>query len=324
MRVSETSKSIYHYTTLNGLLGILNSQCLWCTQYLFMNDSSEVLLFKPRLVELLIPTVMERYRKLCEDNPRTVPFLDQHGGLQQVAERDTAGLVDAQYRVTGDDIYITSFCGEHTNPYVNANGLLSQWRAYGQGGGFAIVFNTAQLEELLIQQEAPAYSYEPCHMSDVVYSDDENRFQSELGQSVSDIADYITELFTAILARREEPDATKAYPAFVECISRYKHRGFNEENEVRIVAVPTPRERYPELLKKRGSQTLPEKPRRFRSNGAGLIQYIELFSSLDITLPIERIIVGPHRDKQIRASTISEKVRDRGIEVTISDIPFLG
>ena len=147
MRVSEVSKSVYHYTTLGGLLGILQSQSLWCTQYSFMNDSSEVLLFKTRLVELLVPTIAKNYRKLCDGDPRAVRFFDQLGGLQKVAEQDTLAIVNAKYQVTGDDIYITSFCGKHSDAYVNDNGLLR--RAYGTGGGFAVVFNTAQLEDLV-------------------------------------------------------------------------------------------------------------------------------------------------------------------------------
>jgi hypothetical protein len=171
-------------------------------------------------------------------------------------------------------------------------------------------------------REARAYSYEPCHLSDVVYSHDEMRFQSELGRSISHLAEYIAELLTSILDGEDDaPDAATAYPAFVECISRYKHRAFVEEHEVRIVAFPTPREKYPILSRMRGSQIAPEKPRKLRSSGA---QYIELFGWPDITLPIERIIVGPHKEKSGRELTVREMVEENNIQVTVSDIPFVG
>jgi hypothetical protein len=52
------------------------------------------------------------------------------------------------YESVGQNFYVTCFCGESDDEYVNQNGLLSQWRGYGDGG-FAIVFDTRGIEELL-------------------------------------------------------------------------------------------------------------------------------------------------------------------------------
>jgi hypothetical protein len=45
----ETDERLYHYTTWEGLWGILQTPCLWATHYKFLNDYSEILLFKPKL-----------------------------------------------------------------------------------------------------------------------------------------------------------------------------------------------------------------------------------------------------------------------------------
>lgn len=38
----DENKIIYQYTTWNGLKGIIESECLWLTDYQFLNDISEV------------------------------------------------------------------------------------------------------------------------------------------------------------------------------------------------------------------------------------------------------------------------------------------
>jgi hypothetical protein len=52
--------------------------------------------------------------------------------------------------------------------------------------------------------------------------------------------------------------------------------------------------------------------------------YIELFNSINTELPIERIIVGPHKEKEARAAALSVMLRNTKIEITCSDIPFVG
>jgi hypothetical protein len=60
-----------------------------------------------------------------------------------IAEHDAVKIIDAMYRVTGDNFFVTSFCGRHADDYVNTNGLLSQWRGYGGDQGVMIEFETA-------------------------------------------------------------------------------------------------------------------------------------------------------------------------------------
>ena len=126
------------------------------------------------------------------------------------------------------------------------------------------------------------------------------------------------------LSHDEAPDGTNAFPSFVKCITRYKHHGFKEENEVRIVCLPTNQnEEYLKLAKKENSTLRPEKERKFRQKNGKLVPYIELFNSTDIVLPIERIIVGPHSDKESRATTLRVMFRKTNTEITISEIPFI-
>jgi len=325
-KISEVYEKLYHYTDWDGLLGILQNKNLRATHYRFLNDYSEIVLFKDKLISLILPYVREAYDKLVDDSPHIEQQIHREGGLSQVIQHDTEGVVDAQYRATGDEIYILSFCGQNKNPNINNNGLLSQWRGYGAGGGFALVFSSQKLEEML-EIETKKFEYSAMHLSDLIYSDDENRLREELSEDLSIISDVVKLLFDhQKLDEMEKFEAIgKAYHPFVHCISRYKHYGFSEENEVRVVALPTVLDQESIELAKAEDITLqPEKERNFRAKNDQLVPYIELFKTIDIELPIEKIIVGPNKEKETRAATLRVMLRNTKIEVTCSDIPFVG
>lgn len=324
---SEVYEKLYHYTTWDGLIGILQPpQTLWATHYRCLNDYSEIVLFRDKLISLLLPYVHEEYEQLIKQSPQIEQSIKQEGGLGQVVQHDTEVVVDAQYRATGDEIYILSFCGQHKNPHVNNNGLLSQWRAYGTGGGFALVFSTKKLVEIL-DVEAKGFSYSAMHLSDLIYSGDEKKLKGKLSEDLSNIAKVVKTLLDREKLSRKEVLQTlgKGYLPFVKCISRYKHCGFSEENESRIVALPTVMDQeYLKLANSDGVALKPEKERKFRKKNGQHIPYIELFNSIDIELPIEQIIVGPHKEKETRAAALRVMLRKTNIEITCSDIPYAG
>ena len=43
LQEAEPREVLYHYTNQDGLLGILRSRCIWCTDIRFLNDSRDVL-----------------------------------------------------------------------------------------------------------------------------------------------------------------------------------------------------------------------------------------------------------------------------------------
>jgi hypothetical protein len=166
------------------------------------------------------------------------------------------------------------------------------------------------------------------HLSDLIYSDDENKLKEELSEDLSIIAGAVRLFFhQAELSEKEFlEEAEKAYEPFVRCITRYKHCGFSEENEVRAVFLPTVDQRYLELAKENSIplQPQPEKERKFRIKNGELIPYIELCNSINIDLPIEKIIVGPHKEKETRAAVLRMMLKDKKIEIACSDIPYVG
>lgn len=108
----------------------------------------------------------------------------------------------------------------------------------------------------------------------------------------------------------------------------HKHRGFSEEAEVRIVAVPTNAKLF--ALAQTAGDKRPKKPVEFAMKQGVLVPFIMLFgrqlSGDAENLPIRRVIVGPHPDKLKRKKSVELMLEEHGIDanVTVSDIPYLG
>jgi hypothetical protein len=110
---------LFHYTDTKGLLGILNSNCLWATSALYLNDSSE---YKYGL-NLIKQAVRERSRSTNDDEERSaLEFV--WDGLSEVFPT----VCIASLTQKGD--------------------LLSQWRAYARNGGFALGLHADNLRNL--------------------------------------------------------------------------------------------------------------------------------------------------------------------------------
>lgn len=131
------------------------------------------------------------------------------------------------------------------------------------------------------------------HLSDVIYSDNETRLEEELSENLSTLAKDVMWYFDPSKSNAEKRVAgVKGYKAFVGCISRYKHCGLSEENEVRVVCLPAIVNESSKEYAQTNSATLkPEEERKFRDKHGQLVPYIELFGLLGIDLPIKRIIV---------------------------------
>jgi Protein of unknown function (DUF2971) len=103
--IDETAPSIlYHYTTCNGLLGILETNKLWASDVRYLNDSKE------------IDYGLEMIRSICHE---FAPSISAAHAERLRTLTETLSVVDTTYAAC--------FC--------ESDDLLSQWRAYGSGDG---------------------------------------------------------------------------------------------------------------------------------------------------------------------------------------------
>lgn len=111
---------IYHYTDLNGLKGIVESNSLWATNFRFLNDAAE----------------LEHGVKALES---ALVYLEDELGKENTdfILRELKIYQSRSFR----DIYNISFCEEPD--------LLSQWRGYGAYQGVCLEFDRDELDEKL-------------------------------------------------------------------------------------------------------------------------------------------------------------------------------
>ncbi len=321
-KLSDISPCLYHYTNEQGLKGILESQCLWATHYKFLNDTSEIELAKTKLREILYPSVLKLIKEIIPRYINSQKFIETYGSFEEFARHDTELVLS---NLIAPEIYITSFCAESTDKYINENGILSQWRAYGGDGGFAIVLNTQKIFEML-KLELDTFHYERFLLGNVIYSEDDENCQSQVSELIPLISNLLEEIYGRKLQGQGKPETNektvKISSLSAQFMANYKHRGFKEECEARIVAMLIDATKD-EIKNFKDYNSKPEKERKFRNKNGVQVPYIDLFHSLDRKLPIEKIIVGPNKDKELRAAALRIMLRNTDINVTVSEIPYI-
>ena len=312
---------LWHYTTKSGLEGILSSKQLWATDFRCLNDTSEIRHLRSYLDPYLLPQMVKIYRNEYERNNDLRAAVTGRGGIEKCALHDAKVIINSLYEHTfsqklGDGPFIISFCSHvNADDWTTQHGLLSQWRAYADGG-YAIVFDTKGLIDLLTQENA-AYYYWHMQLSDVIYDDDMHRFEHECSNILDIIPNALNDIFRS--ADLENlPNVDRLFRPFVGATSRFKHRAFREESEVRIVAYPLREEEIPEQ-----ERTLTRSFKRTHIR-CGNIAYIKLFDgNRDLPFPIKRIVVGPYsRQVDLRAEAL-RLVADQDFPVECSCTPYM-
>jgi hypothetical protein len=132
-RERATPSEVFHYTTLEGFLGIIRSRHIHASQIAYLNDAAEMSYGRDLLAQVI--KAQGYLEKGYRDNDATtlVSLLGKYAERARTAE-----------------IFTFSLC-------ANDN-LLSQWRAYAdRGAGIAIGFQTENLATSI----RPATSFHP-------------------------------------------------------------------------------------------------------------------------------------------------------------------
>lgn len=197
--------NLYHYTTLSGLLGIIQSQKLWGTESSYLNDGSEIKYGLKLLEDILFSFAKDK---------------------EPWAHKLVALTIESLKRLHNTEIYISCFC---------ENGdLLSQWKGYSQfGEGFAIGLEANQLSRF--KRKHPFVYID---IRKVIYDRETqssitrqiiNTFYTDIKKLISDNpneADYIIDHASSALATPLEMN-----------LLRFKHQSFKEEHEWRAIYI---------------------------------------------------------------------------------------
>jgi hypothetical protein len=283
---------LYHYTSADGLKGIIESNELWATSAYFMNDSAEILYGCKLLV-----TALDGWRTQHQESLRSISFSMSYD-LSKAFGEDLPKTVIPP-------IYLICFCED--------DNLLSQWRAYGQSGGFSIGFKPnigSRFENVAFTPEPKTYT------STWVKVEYERSKQvqtcNSLLESLLAVVDEV-ETERAIVAIEDHP--LTGYSAFLKVIREllleeiigFKNDAFKSENEWRIVV--RPRE-----LKKQGVDDGGKTPTPiyFRCSNGMPVPYVKVNGKAKGKLPISCIRSGPTLDKNLARIAISTMLNQNG------------
>jgi hypothetical protein len=205
------SDLLYHYTTREGMLGILRSKNLRFGHSTSFNDPNEILYGQ----KVIVSVIQDRLTN--EENQDVRRFLSILTGF--------VNLTDS----IGYDFYIACFC--------ETDNLLSQWRAYSsQGGGFCLGFDLGEKTKM-VPDESDLISEVYLCLRKVLY--DENTQKDLVGK-------YIDSLIAAVKAvdlseGDSDPQvkislmAIEAANVLWDFVISFKNAVFKEETEWRIV-----------------------------------------------------------------------------------------
>src|SRR4029077_10628167 len=112
-------------------------------------------------------------------------------------------------------------------------------------------------------------------------------------------------------------------PLFMLGATRFKHQGFQEEREVRVVAIPATTKIIASELGRHPEYGSPDRWKQVHARDVRHIRYIALFDMLKATLPIKRVIVGPSRNQRENCER-ARAIIAAGVPVTLSATPFIG
>jgi hypothetical protein len=286
----ESEKILYHYTSLEGLLGIIESKSIWATNVLYLNDASE-LNYSINLLREEINNVKEK-----------IPVVSK--GLGKFSFFD--GLIENIDKIISHPYPIGFFVCS----FSEEKDLLSQWRGYcPRGIGFSVGFNLDKLKGCAEDSK--------CSITLCNYNEEDQK--SALRKVISDIyARYDVEIknssWPGPWGETEQELFADLLMQFIELAPTFKHSKFEAEREWRIIV----------------SRNLKSikfiKSIRFRPGQSMIVPYIKIpLPTEGDNLIINKIVVGPTHEPRLSKASVEMLLESKNVkfdEVQYSTIPF--
>jgi hypothetical protein len=223
---ASVAETLYHYTGIGALLGIINSKSVWASHAYYLNDSREIL----HACDVLKDLVLSRR--------------GHHGAVEQEFLDQLVSWLRT-FRENAYHIYFFSLSRERS--------LLSQWRSYTpHGKGVSLGFSAATLNAMLQQNG--------CRIAECRYSDHGHRevLEALLGKLLTTFRQKCSDLdVTKDHASQKYFSFLEDYRGdFLQVLSIIKHNAFKEEAEWRVISQYYPNFAVPEINYREGASML--------------------------------------------------------------------
>ncbi|MDY6949381.1 MAG: DUF2971 domain-containing protein [Pseudomonadota bacterium] len=206
-------RTLWHYTTIPALLGILRTGILWASDTRFLNDSGELKYAASLLDEM---TERETFANWGLRRPAFIDA-DMWSAVRRSVPRNGKTLMQTSLRWAHENTntYIACFCEDEN--------LLSQWRGYGSRQPVAIGLGIDALHA--------AASDHGARIERCVYN---RRMQQKM--VVESLGTYLQQLWDANGDdANDRTIAAAAAKSFLPYGPMFKHPDFSEEREWRLV-----------------------------------------------------------------------------------------
>jgi len=344
--MKEDITALYHYTSVGGLKGIIESGCIHATNIKYLNDSKEFI-FGLDYFSKIFPHPDSIFQLPV---PEGMPLYDHF--IESLINQT---LSTFRYRRESSNYFVISFS---KNPDV-----LSQWRAYGkENAGYCIKFHYGCLFYPSDSLDGMISKVEYINPDDLTLSRERlesiknSDWKPELLKKMPWLATNDIDEYEKMLAKMKElykthsgefsipidefetdknypdkvdlndnnPDWYTAIDAFdffvieptlANIAYSWKHHSFYEEEEYRLVI-----QRDDELL-----STLEKRPVKFKEGKTFLVPYIEIPYDFKNKKIIEEVIVGPCPHPNEAASSVQqflERNLNNAVKVIDSKIPY--
>ena len=277
MRNKTGGGELFHYTSADGLKGIVEDSAIWATSAYYLNDSSEMLYGYSILNTVLDDWLLKHPRSL-DSLPRRIA-LNLRGEFGELLPK---GLMF-------HPIFLACFCEE--------DNLLSQWRAYGKTGGYSIGISCES--EGIAQNLKPEPSVYSARWLKVTY--DKIEQESRCRSTLDSLFDILADPKLASAIQEIHDSAVWGYTVLfklirdilLEEIVAFKNEAFAVEKEWRIVV--RPREVVKQGMDDGGKALIPI---MFRTMDGQLIPYVRMVpSGPNEKLPLVSVRSGPTKEE---------------------------
>jgi hypothetical protein len=285
---------LYHYTSIDGVKGILGENSLWATQIHFLNDTQE---FKYS-ISILEKVLAELQNQLPERTlfKRAIqiqsPSIFDANDALAILYRNIKNLILTP-PLDKPPICVFSLSKE--------GDFLSQWRGYcPPGGGYSIGFRTDSLTQFSKTHDL--------YLAPCIY--DETRQEAVVREAVTKICDAALKGWTGSYEEIDKlvSDYTlKFFIDFSAIASALKHPSFCQESEWRII-----------------SGLIANKNMSFRVRKFMMLPYFSISFEDFAPFIIDEIIIGPAPEQQLAKYSLLQFVLQRRLNISIktSTIPY--
>ena len=288
---------LYHYTSQNGLLGIINENSIRATDILYLNDSTEYTYAFNLMHEKINELIKELPESISTTNGLLEPEIVRIKRNMLETIQNNLNILYELKALEAYDIFVFSLSEKADQ--------LGQWRGYcPDGNGFCIGFNTTSLLKIM--------NVNGFELIECIYekTDQIETITAILNTTLKELESIFNTEDKVVLNATKSSLERDAILELIETAPKFKDCSFREEKEWRFFI-------------RIGAN---DKNIQYRAAKSMITPYLSIPTSKEkIRLPIERLIVGPTPHKDLSVSSAKSLLINNDLkdcEIVPSKIPY--